>query len=175
MVMNHRFVVAGVGLLAMGTALSGCTQPPPGYKLYGASLKQARTIPAEKVFENPDAYDGKTVRLAGRIDAVCPKRGCWLTLRQGKTLLRARFVESGECTKGFFVPRDAAGHDVILEGTVHQEELSEEKARHYLKDGGASEAEINKIIGPQKALVIVCTGVAIKDGDSLSEPFQPRE
>jgi starvation-inducible outer membrane lipoprotein len=165
MVMNYRFVMAGVGLLAMGTALSGCTQPPAGYKLYGASLKRARTIPAEEVFENPGAYDGKTVRLAGTIDAVCAKR----------KILRARFVESGECTRGFFVPRDAAGHNVILEGTIRQEELSEAMARHFLEDGGASEAEINEIVGPQKALLIVCTGVAIEGGDSLSEPLQPAE
>jgi hypothetical protein len=175
MVMNYRFVVAGVGLLAMGTALTGCTQPPAGYKLYGASLKQARTILAEEVFENPGAYDGKTLRLAGEIDAVCAKRGCWLTLRQDQRILRARFVESGECTQGFFVPRDAAGHNVILEGTIRQQELSEAMARHFLEDGGASEAEINEIVGPQKALAIVCTGVAIEGGESLSEPLQPGE
>jgi hypothetical protein len=175
MAKSYCLLVAGVGLVAMGTALCGCTQPPAGYKLNGASLKQARTIPAEKVLGDPGAYDGKTVRLAGTIDAVCAKRGCWLTLRQGKKILRARFVDSGECTRGFFVPRDAAGHKVILEGMIHQEELSQEMARHFLEDGGASEAEINEIVGPQKALAIVCTSVAIEGGDSLSEPFQPGE
>lgn len=175
MIRNDGLSMTGIGLLAIGTTLCGCAQPPPGYKLYGANLKQARTIPAETVFDNPDAYDGRTVRLTGTIDAVCEKRGCWLTLRRGERILRARFVESGECTKGFFVPRDAAGRDVLLEGMVRQEELSEATARHYLEDGGASEAEINQIVGPQKALAIVCTGVAIKDGDSLSEPFQPGE
>ena len=70
------------------------------------------------------------------------------------------------------MPRDAAGRKVVLEGSFRREELSQELARHYLEDANAPQAEIEAIVGPQKILAMVCTGVAIEDGDSLSEPAQ---
>lgn len=153
----------------------GCSGIPKSYKVYGAPLQTTKlaAVSVDEVFARPDDFAGKQVRVSGSIDEVCSKRGCWLTLRSGTQTMRARFVESGECSNGFFVPLDAGGRPAILEGTVKQETITEEEARHYLEDAGAPAEEINKIVGPQKALSMVCTSVAIDGGATLSEPIQP--
>jgi hypothetical protein len=162
-----------VVLVAWGCVVaSGCSQTPDGYMTYGANIKPQRATPAADVFADPDKYDGKSVKVVGTIDEVCAKRGCWLTVREGNEIMRARFVESGECSKGFYVPRDAGGRDAILQGIVRVEEIDQDTARHYLEDADAPQSEIDKIVGPQKALSMVCTGVAIADGATLSEPVR---
>lgn len=182
--------MVGVGVLSAGCSQQASTVPdqagtakeaaapagpPAGYKVYGAPMEaRGEAVTASAATATPDAYDGKAVRLAGTIDAVCENRGCWLSLREGGKIVRARFVESGACTNGFFVPRDAAGHKVILQGTFKKERITEARARHFLEEGGASQEEIEKIKGPQDVLSIVCTSVAIEGGDTLSAPVQPQ-
>ncbi|MGE3164190.1 MAG: DUF4920 domain-containing protein [Planctomycetota bacterium] len=166
------FVVV-CGALLLGTV--GCSGIPKSYKVYGASLNASKpaAVAIDRVLAHPDEFADKQVRVSGPIHEVCSKRGCWLTLGSGTQTMRARFVESGDCANGFFVPLDAGGRMAILEGTVKQEVITEEEARHYLEDAGASPEEIGKIVGPQKSLSMVCTSVAIQDGANLSEPFKP--
>ena len=66
----------------------------------------------------------------------------------------------------------AAGHKVILQGTFKKEVISEAKARHFLEDANAPKEQIEKIVGPQEVLSIICTSVAIEGGDKLSEPLK---
>lgn len=162
---------ATVGLVA---GCAGTPSVPEDYRLYGGDVAGASdVVPVAAVFANPDMYADKEIRVSGEIDEVCSKMGCWLTVRSGNDVMRARFVESGSCANGFFVPLDAAGHQIILSGTVRREEISQETARHYLEDAGAPQSEIEKIVGPQQALAMVCTSVAIEDGYLLSEPPVP--
>ena len=53
-----------------------------------------------------------------------------------------------------------------------QEVISEAKARHFLEDANAPKEQIEKIVGPQEVLSIICTSVAIEGGDKLSEPLK---
>ncbi len=54
------------------------------------------------------------------------------------------------CTvKGRLIPVDAVGKFAFIEGRLNIVEISEQEARHYKEDAGASKEEIAKIVGPQ--------------------------
>ena len=54
--------------------------------------------------------------------------------------------------KGRPNPMDAVGKFAFIEGTLNIVEISEEEARHYKEDAGASKGEIAKIVGPQTSV-----------------------
>ena len=56
--------------------------------------------------------------------------------------------------EGRLIPMDAAGKDAVVEGTIEVTEISEEEARHYREDAGATPEELEKIVGPQRTIRI---------------------
>jgi hypothetical protein len=63
---------------------------------------------------------------------------------------------------GFFVPKDAAGKRVVMNGAAFFEEMSVEDQRHYAEDEGASEDELALITSPKKTLRFEADGVLIE-------------
>ncbi len=98
---------------------------------------------------------GAPVLVEGSIIDVCIRKGCWLVVTDGTTRMRVTFKDYG-----FFVPKDAAGRKVLLQGIVTRQEMSEEDARHYAEEStiGEKPEDIN---GPQQVVTMVATGVAI--------------
>jgi uncharacterized protein DUF4920 len=122
---------------------------------FGAPMKlsTSETVPVQQLLANPTEYDGKYVRVAGTVEKVCPRKGCWLTLHDEKSN-EALFVKFPDPPEGRLIPMDAVGKPVVVEGTVKVKEISEAMARHYKQDAGAPESEITKIVGPQKQISI---------------------
>jgi hypothetical protein len=128
---------------------------------FGAPVRLADPVPLERVVADPASFHGRSVVVAGRIADVCRKKGCWMVITDGERQVRVRFKDYG-----FFVPRDASGRRVLLEGAVKAEEISEEVARHYAEEGGNPEraAEIH---GPQQVVSIIATGVEVLAREDL--------
>ena len=61
----------------------------------------------------------------------------------------------------FFMPKDIVGKDVVLEGEASYKEVSVKQLKHYAKDAGKSEADIEKIKESKKELQFVAKGVLI--------------
>jgi hypothetical protein len=116
-------------------------------------LTDAQTVSVDKLLASPAEYDGKYVRVSGQVSNVCPKKGCWLQLHDDKTNENL-FVKFPDPEQGRLIPMDAVGKPAIVEGTVKVKEISEAMARHYKQDAGAPQAEIEKIVGPQKQISI---------------------
>lgn len=98
------------------------------------------------------------VKLQASVDAVCQKKGCWMDLKtaEGETM-RVTFKDYG-----FFVPKDAAGKEAIVEGVAKIEETSVADLKEYAKDAGKSKEEIEAIKEPKKELVFEASGVILK-------------
>lgn len=62
---------------------------------------------------------------------------------------------------GFFMPKDLAGQEVIVEGYAFVEEMSVEDQRHYAEDAGKSVEEIAAITKPKRTLSFTSSGVLI--------------
>lgn len=134
------------GYLVIGEPLKLSTQPP---------------VPVAAILANPAKYDGKELRITGQIAEICEKKGCWITLADPATKkdLFVKFTCSEQ--GGRIVPLEAAGRTAIIEGVVSIAEISEDEARHYAEDKGASKAEIAKIVGPQKQIRVSSPNVQI--------------
>lgn len=159
---------ASVVLLVIAVGAGGCAAKrktacrcmPDGYKgdvskvsRYGEPMKmpEAKTVCIEDVLDHPKAYDGKMIRMCGRVESVCAVRGCWLKLT-GKSQRDTVFVKFTCPVKGRLIPMEAVGHPAVVEGTLTATEISQEEARHYAEDAGRSPAEIARIVGPQQQL-----------------------
>lgn len=132
--------------------MAGCAATPVHFG-EPMKLKDVDTVPVAKVIANPSAYDGKFIRVAGKVASVCEAKGCWLRMSesgQGETL----FVKFTCPVDGRLIPMDAVGHSVVVEGTLKVEQMSEAEAKHYAEDAGKPAAEIAKIVGPQKNIRI---------------------
>jgi hypothetical protein len=97
-------------------------------------------------------------KLTATIEAVCQKKGCWMDLKtaDGGTM-RVTFKDYA-----FFVPKDAAGKQAVVEGVAKIEETSVADQKEYAKDAGKSKEEIEAIKEPKKELVFEANGVIIK-------------
>ncbi len=139
-----RFATA----LCLATLLSGCAAK---YADYGEpmKLKSDDRVSAEKVFSQPDMYNGREIHLTGKVDSVCAKKGCWLRIADNART-DTIFVKFTCPVDGRLIPMDAVGHEATIEGELSIEDISQEEARHYAEDSGKSPEEIAKIVGPQK-------------------------
>ena len=63
---------------------------------------------------------------------------------------------------GFFVPLNADNSEAIVNGYAFIDVVSVKELKHYAKDGGKSQAEIDKITKPEVTYAFRATGVLIK-------------
>lgn len=157
--------LAGLAVLACGLMVGGCaTSGPAGsYKSFGESPSPAnlQTVDAKMLLTQPDSYNGKTLRITGTVSEVCSAKGCWLSL--GGQQDQGLFVKFTCPIEGRLIPAEAVGKPAIVEGTVTVVNMDEAQARHYAKDGGASEADIAKIVGPQKRVTVASPSAKIAE------------
>ena len=104
---------------------------------------------------------GDTINLkfASSIQEVCSKKGCWMKLPagEGEETIMVRFKDYG-----FFMPLDANGKEVIVEGKAFVTEVSVADLKHYAEDAGKSADEIAKITEPKMELAFEANGVLMK-------------
>jgi hypothetical protein len=67
--------------------------------------------------------------FSGRVGKVCQKKGCWMMLTDGETMVR---VNTGY---RYFLPTDASG-DAVVYGTLELKEVDAREAAHLAKDAG---------------------------------------
>lgn len=145
-----------------GTKCGKCTSKSGGkpccsdtskWAKFGSPMKLAasKTICADKILADKAKFDGKVVRVCGKVKTVCAKKGCWIRIGESDAK-ETLFVKFTCPVGGRLVPMAAAGKHVIAEGKLIVSEISEADARHYKEDAGASPEEIAKIIGPQKMI-----------------------
>jgi len=99
-----------------------------------------------------------TAKVTGTITEICQSKGCWMTLQleNGETM-RVTFKDYG-----FFVPKDAAGKTVIMDGIAKLDVTDVETLRHYAEDAGKTQEEIDAITADKKGLSFEASGVIIK-------------
>jgi len=105
--------------------------------------------------ENAEEINAK---VSGTIVEVCQSKGCWMTLQldNGETM-RVTFKDYG-----FFVPKDAAGKSVVIDGIAKVSVTDVETLRHYAEDANKSQEEIDAITEAKKGLSFEASGVIIK-------------
>ncbi|PIB30673.1 DUF4920 domain-containing protein [Maribacter sp. 4G9] len=111
------------------------------------------------IYDGLSTKDTLNTKFVGKVKEVCQAKGCWMkvALSNGNEAM-VRFKDYG-----FFVPKDIAGKDVVVDGIAFVEEMSVEDQKHYAKDAGAGQEELAKITMPKKTYSFEASGVLIKN------------
>jgi len=150
-------VIAGLGFIA-------CLSTPQGDgKTFGAGVSnQAAAAEFTDVMEKLNSNDSINVIMKGKVTGVCQAKGCWMKLTDPTNASQEEmFVQFHDY--GFFMPKDLAGHNVIVEGKAYTALTTVEELKHYAEDDKKSEEEIALITEPLVEKKFMATGVVIVD------------
>lgn len=103
--------------------------------------------------------DSVQVKVVASVEEVCQMKGCWMNVKGETTAenpIMVRFKDYG-----FFVPKDIAGREVVIEGIAFRTTVSVEDQRHYAEDAGKSPEEIAAITEPSEGFAFEASGVLL--------------
>ena len=146
--------------LALAALLLALVLPASAETTLGSGVGKGEVVTIKELVAHPDAWVGKTVRVEGTIDEVCPKMGCWMRLVDGPDGVRIK-VKDGEIV----FPKDGKGKRAAAEGVFSKVELTEEqavaRAQHEAEELG-KKFDPATIKGPQTIYQIAGTGAVIR-------------
>jgi hypothetical protein len=149
-------VVFAALFLAWNT--QSCKNEEEVWDYYGDTITLEDAV---EVTTLPELMKGKQLleaKLSGTIQECCQKKGCWMKLELGNgQMLRVGFKDYA-----FFMPLDAAGSKVIMQGIATYDTTTVEALRHYAEDAGKTKDEIAAITEPEIELVFEASGVRLK-------------
>lgn len=128
---------------------------------FGAGVSR-QDNPAElaDVVNQLETQDSVAVVMKAKVGEVCQVKGCWMSLTDtGSKTEQQLFVKFKDYA--FFVPKDIAGREVLIEGVAYKEETSVEDLRHYAEDAKKSPEEIAAITEPTVEKKFMATGVVL--------------
>jgi hypothetical protein len=152
----NRWIKLSFIIVALSVALPALADHKAG-KHFGAPFTDAKVVALDKAISDVEKYASKPIKLEGEIKDVCQAKGCWLVITDGERAMRVSFKDYG-----FFVPKDATGKKVILEGMIEKKTISEMHAQHIAEES-KEKTDPSTIKGPQQIITMVATSVEIRD------------
>ena len=127
----------------------------------GAELTLTEKTKISDILADPEAFLDQTVLVEGEVLEVCPKMGCWMTLKSddGEGMIKVK-VKDGEIV----FPTDAVGDNAVVEGKVYKIDLTQEKAVEYFEhmaEEKGEEFDPSLITGPMTIYQIKGLGAEI--------------
>ena len=96
--------------------------------LYGESLSDGSIHSVTELLDSPEKYIGSNTLINGVISEVCPKRGCWIEVKDKNTQRSIRI----KVADGVIVfPLSAKGKSITAEGEFSKLVLSEDQAMNW--------------------------------------------
>lgn len=109
------------------------------------------------LYESMDKGDTLAVQYKAEINSVCQKKGCWVRLKLDEE--EESFIKFKDYA--FFLPKDAAGREAVVQGKAYLKEVSVDNLKHFAEDAGQSEEEIAKITTPELTYAFMADGVKL--------------
>lgn len=138
---------------------------PAAAESYGEGVTLEASTPITQILADPEAWQGKKVRVEGTINEVCPRKGCWMSLRQGDAAVRVKVEDDV-----IVFPAEAVDHQAVAEGEVEVLELERERyiswMAHLAEEKGETFDEASVGEGPYRLVQIQGTGATIELSDS---------
>jgi hypothetical protein len=126
-------------LLVLAAALTVWTSlsvQAEGRKQYGERLAGGEEASVASILQDPLAWEGRTVRVRGKVKDVCRKMGCWMEIEDASAAAIQIKVDDGVIV----FPVDAVGRRAVAEGRVEVRELTREQylewRRHLAEEQG---------------------------------------
>ncbi len=130
---------------------------------YGDGVSGDGTASIAEILASPDDFEGKEVEVSGEVSDVCPKKGCWMELRDEHDAgLRVKVQDDV-----IVFPADAKGKTAIARGKVEILEMDREKylgwMQHLAEERGETFDESTLGEGPYRIVQLAGTGAQIND------------
>jgi hypothetical protein len=136
------------------------TPAVPGDSFGAGVSKPESAITFAEVSTRLDSLDSLNVVVRAKVSEVCQAKGCWMNLVDPTSTAQGElFVQFKDY--GFFMPKDLAGKEVIVEGKAYKEQTSVEELKHYAEDAGKSAEEIAAITEPVTEKKFMASGVVL--------------
>jgi hypothetical protein len=132
-----------------------------GYASFGKKISPDKALSNTAMLAKYEALkqgDTVAVKFTSKVNSVCKKKGCWMRMQLPKG--KESFVRFEDY--GFFVPLNADNTTAIVNGKAYLEVVSIDELKHYAKDGGKSQQEIDKIKEPEVTYAFLADGVLLE-------------
>jgi len=164
-------LIFSLALLLVSFGMVACSQPAddattteetvselPSTGSFGKTITEDGAVQLASLDGAVTPGDEFFTKVEGEIVEVCQKKGCWMTVKKDDgSLVRVTFKDYG-----FFVPKDAAGKWVVMEGIAFYDTLTVATLKHYAEDAGKTADEVATITDPEYKIVFEAEGVIIK-------------
>ena len=130
------------------------------YATFGDKINADKALTKDqmlKKYSTMNKGDTLALKFKSTITEVCKKKGCWMKMDLAGKESFVRFKDYG-----FFVPLNADNSEAVVSGRAYIDVISIDELKHYAKDGGKSEEEIEKIIAPKITYAFQADGVLIQ-------------
>ncbi len=148
--------------------LASCNQADNANQLngefFGSEFDPATAVHVSEILQNIELTEDPSEKIAIRGTAVevCQSKGCWVTIQvPDNETMRITFTDYG-----FFVPKDLAGQEIVMEGKAWLNRTSVNTLRHYAEDAGHSPEEVEAITEPAIELYFEADGVFVANYES---------
>jgi hypothetical protein len=142
---TRLFVSVLCGAVAGVAAVNAWSTDPVGY---GEPISDVQSVRIADLLEHPEQYVDQRVKVEGLVDDVCPMKGCWLDIvdRQSRETIRFKVEDDV-----IVFPIEARGSDIVAEGVLRRQELSQRRAiawLSHLADEKGEEFDPATVTGP---------------------------
>lgn len=155
-----KTLLLSLSLLAGALTLTAQDRPSavPG-QTYGEKITEKGAVDIKELPKLiAKSENGKVqTKIKAKVLEVCSKKGCWLNLELDNN--QKVFVKMKDYA--FFLPDDAVGKTLILEGEAFEKVTSVNELKHYAEDAGKSQEEIDKITEPEKSIRFMASGIIV--------------
>lgn len=156
------FTMLGSAILLVSCApKSTDTSSSGASKNFGTKVNAKNAMAYDALMPKMATVDSLPAKVKGKVSEVCQKKGCWMTLvsdKSGAPEMRVTFKDYA-----FFMPKDLAGKEVVIDGYAYVETTTVDMLRHFAEDAGKSKEEIAAITEPKREVSFEAAGVLILD------------
>lgn len=135
------------------------------YQSFGELITSEKALSKEEMlakYASMQPGDTVSVKFVSDIKKTCKKKGCWMTLDLSDD--KQAFVKFKDYA--FFVPKEGAEqHKTVVSGKAFITETSVDELKHYAKDAGKSDEEIEAITEPKIQYGFMADGVLIAENN----------
>jgi hypothetical protein len=145
-------------LVTIFTSLAVYAQSDEAPSYFGEKIDAENANDVTELPEMMADQNELTAKVKGTVQAVCQAKGCWMDIDLGNgEVMKVKFKDYG-----FFVPKDIAGSNVVMEGIARREMVDVETLQHYAEDAGKSEEEVAAIKDPEEKYTFEAIGVIVQ-------------
>ena len=142
------------GILSLPFAAAAATE-------YGQPVTVKEVTKVSEIYDNPEKYVGKDVKVEGMIVAVCASRGCWMEIASDRQHEKIRI----KVVDGVIVfPISARGKRALVQGKLETVSMGAEEARkfyaHQAQEKGVK-FDPSTVTGPVNFYQVRATGAVI--------------